>query len=136
MEGISARNFDRVRDFEAFRSFLRKRGDTSPVSFEFFPPTGALVCYWGKPVCAGFMIKCDNGTVINTDIISDPDVESEIRNAAVIELRKFLAEKAREAGFHYVIATTDQPKLVSKLKEQGYTILKENLTHLGRVLWP
>ena len=38
MDGFTCRDFDFVKDKEAFTEFLRKRGDMSEVDFSFFPP--------------------------------------------------------------------------------------------------
>lgn len=129
------RKFDRILDRNIFEIFLRKREDPSPINFDFFPPTGVIVFYAEKPICIGFMIKCDNNTCINTDLISDPSVDASTRNLAVIHLREALAEEARKCNIKYIIAVTNNAKLVERLKEQGYTTINENLTHLGRPTW-
>lgn len=133
---FESRRFHREQDKYAFETMLRKRGDNSVVDFTYFPPTGVIVFFQGSPIVIGFMVKCDNNTVVNTGIMSDPDFPPEVRNQAVVYLREVLAEEARIAGYKYVIAETNQPKLVEKLKEQGYTELQTNITQLGRVLWP
>ena len=130
-----ARPFDREKDKEAFTEFLRKRGDESVVDFSFFPPTGCMVEYWGRPVCAGFMIICDNNTCINTDIISHPDAPKHVRNKAVLVLREYLEGKAKEYGIPFIIAHASHPGLKGKLLEQGYKVLNENITHMGRNTW-
>lgn len=133
---FTSRAFDFIADKEVFEGFLKKRGDSSEANFEYFPPTGVIVFVDEKPICVGFMIICDNKTCMNTDIISDPDFTPDIRHYAVTYLRHQLALAAKEAGINYVIAVTNQPKLIERLKEQGYVELNKNLTHLGRVLWP
>ena len=129
------RKFDRKMDMNILEIFLRKRGDLSKVNFDFFPPTGVIVFHTEKPIVLGFMIKCDNNTCINTDIISDPDTDKTVRNLAVIHLREALSDEAKKCGIPYIIATTNNPKLAERLKDQGYTVINENLTHLGRPTW-
>lgn len=136
MEGFTARAFDFVKDLEAFKYFLMKRGDQSEIDFSFFPPTGCMVEYHGVPVCAGFMIICDNNTCINTDIISDPEAPSRIRNQGVLALREYLRLEAVKKDIPYVIAHASHPGLKLKLIEQGYKVLNDNITHLGRTTWP
>jgi len=135
MDGFTCRDFDFVKDKEAFTEFLRKRGDMSEVDFSFFPPTGCMVEYYGIPTCAGFMIICDNNTCINTDIISDPEAPTFVRNHSVIALRKFLEEKAKAKNIPFIVAHASHPGLEAKLKEQGYQILNSNITHMGRKTW-
>ncbi len=129
-------DFDREIHAKTFEKFLRSNDDESPVDFTYFPPTGVLVYCDGIPVCCGFMAKTDAGFVLNTNIIGDRDFDRDLRNEGVIFLREALAEKAKEAGYRFVLAETDQPKLVHRLEQQGYKILKQNMTYLGRVLWP
>jgi hypothetical protein len=135
MSKFICRPFDFKNDKEAFTSFMRKRGDHSDVSFEFYPPTGCMVEFDGKPVCAGFMIRCDNNTCINTDIISDPSALPQVRSEAVVRLREYLRGKAEAFGIPFIIAHASHPGLKAKLISQGYKILNENITHLGRPSW-
>ena len=130
------RPFDREKDVEIFTKMLRDRSDNTPVDFTFFPPTGVVVLHEEIPVCIGFMIKCDNNTVINSDLLSDPNAEKEVRNQAVIYLREVLHAEAKKAGAGCIIATTTNEKLYRRLLEQGYFELNKNLYQLGRAVWP
>lgn len=130
------RYFDREKDLETFKSFLNARGLDDKADLTFFPPTGVLVLWNGKPICLGFMIKCDNNTCINSDLLSDPSTDKELRNEAVVYLRKVLEDEARKAGIPFIIATTTNPKLFERLKDQGYVELNRNLFQLGRAIWP
>ena len=132
---FDVRSFDIPVDKETYESWLKKRGETRVIHWDFMPPTGYLVSLDGRPVCAGFMIKCDNRTVINDGIAADPDAPREVRNAAVVKLREALAEEAQRVKARVIIAQTDEPKLVARLLEQGYFKIQENMTQLGRSVW-
>lgn len=129
------RSFDIPVDGVIYEGWIQARGDMRAIAWNFMPPTGYMVSLEGKPVCAGFMIKCDNKTVINDGIVASPLAPKEIRNMAVIKLREALAEEAKRVGALFIIAQTDEPKLVDRLLEQGYRKLQENVTHLGRSTW-
>lgn len=130
------RPFDRAKDLSTVNRWLDQRGEKIIVDFVFYPPTAFMVTFKEIPVCCGFMIKCDNQTVINDSFMSDPTAPQEIRNAAVIRLRNSLAIEAGKFGAKYIIAPTSQPKLVPRLEAQGFKIIEENITQLGRLVWP
>lgn len=133
VEKFSARKYVPETDFTHIKKWGENRGMKIGTP-GFLPPTGIVVAYYSKPVCMGFMIRCDNGVAINSDFMSDPDAPKELRNEAVEFMREKLYELARQQGFRVVIAFTSIPKHVERLKEKGYIEMDKNLVHLGRIL--
>lgn len=127
-------DFDWEIHKEIYEKFVRSHGDDSVIDFTYYPPTGVLIYCEGIPVCAGFMVKTDAGFVLNTNIIASATCDKDTRQTGIIYLRDLLAEKARAAGFNFVLAETNIEGLKKRLVDQGYKILKENMTYLGRSL--
>ena len=129
------RPFNLDTDIEIYESWLRARGNNQKIAWAFIPPIGYVILHNDHPVCIGFMIRCDNRTVINDGILSNPNTQKEVRQASVEYLRKLLLEEAEKFGAKLIIAQTDEPKLVARLEAQGYKKFLTNVTHLGRPLW-
>lgn len=133
VEKFSFRKYAPASDFSLIKKWGENRGMQIGAP-EFLPPTGIVVAYYSKPVCMGFMIRCDNGVAINSDFMSDPDVPKDLRNEAVEFMREKLYGLAKTQGFRVVIAFTSIPKHAERLKNKGYIEMDKNLVHLGRIL--
>lgn len=131
---LSAKKFEASLHLGFLNECLKKRG-MKPTDLDFLPPTGYVVFYHTQPVCAGFMIKCDNKMAINTDLISDIDVPKLLRNDAVEYLRKTLYFDAKKDGIKLITVFTNIIKHELRLKSLGYIDIDKNLTQLGRFLW-
>ncbi len=127
------RNFDKEMDMPLLHKLLRLR-EEQEMSDIFLPPTGVIVFMEDLPVCIGFMVKCDNGMAINSDLVSDPTVPKELRSAAVQYMRELLYAKAKVAGLKVTTIFTKHAKLQNKLKDMGYVVVDSNLTQMGRAL--
>lgn len=132
---LSAHRFQEKVHLPIMKAWLERRKMPVGESIEFLPPTGVVIYFYLQPVCMGFMIKCDNGMAINTDLISDPEIPDVLRNEAVEKLRKCLYNEAKAAGLKMVSVFTSHPSHVERLKSLGYKIIDKNLTQLGRFLW-
>lgn len=119
-----------------YRLMCSKRG-VKNVDFTFYPPTGFIVFHLKRPVCVGFLVKCDNKTVISEGLVSDPEVSKWVRRESVAYYRKLVLNFAKKFGARVILCDTDVPKLAERLLEQGYTEVKYNSRFFGRVLtWP
>jgi hypothetical protein len=133
---FEALKFEKEKHLKLLHQFLKARGlyETAPIG-DFLPPTGVVITNYGKPICIGFMIKCDNRMVIFTDFVSDISAPKELRNEAVIFMREHLEKLARHEGFDCISSWTSIPKHRERLKKLGFTEIENNLTHFGRFLW-
>jgi len=132
-----SRAFDKEKDAHLLRAWVvNRRLPNADVNLEFMPPTGVVVEVDNIPVAIGFMIKCDNGMCINSDLISNPAIDKKARQEAVDFLRESLYTLAKAAGYKLVTVFTRIPKLQARLeKEKGYFKIDQGLTQLGRFLW-
>lgn len=135
MQKFNHRDFLRS-DIPLYEQILRARNIEPTIVETFIPPTGVIVLFEEKPICLGFMIKCDNKMVINSDLISDPSYPKELRNEAVQYLRDVLEFEARKEGYYLISAFTRHKNLEKKLLTLGFNEFDQGLTHLGRFIWP
>lgn len=129
------RKFDLKTDEALLRIFAFEHSEKVPDKIMFLPPTGFVVFHEEAPVCLGFMIKCDNGMVINSDFLSDKKLPKEMRNQGVQYLRGLLAAEALACGAKFVTAFTKHEKLADRLEALGYTKMDKGFIQMGRVLW-
>lgn len=126
-------DFEEPKHHEILKTFVEKRGGKTP-DVRFLPPTGFIVFLFEQPLCVGFQIRCDNGTVINTDLIADSEIPKDLRNQAVVRLRSALYNEAKAAGYKVVTVFTSIPAHEARLKTLGYVEADKNLTQLVRAL--
>lgn len=128
------RPFSVITDMPVMNRWLADRGMPKG-NPNFLPPTGFLIYNGSTPVCLGFMIKCDNNTAINTDLIACPRVNDSLRNDAVEYLRQVLYKEAQDLKMQFVTVFTSIPAHAERLKSLGYAEIDKNLTQMGRFLW-
>lgn len=116
------------------QKFTKQRG-LPAIDVSFLAPTGFVVYFNMKPVCAGFMVKCDNKTAIYQDFLSDPGAPKDMRNKCTEILRLQLDLAAEKAGLQVILCTTAYEAHSERLKGIGYKELNRNLIQLGRFLW-
>ena len=118
-----------------YRQLLASRSIDAAGLGSFLPPTGYIVFYGDVPAAIGFMIKCDNGMAINSDLISNPDVPQPMCADAVDFVRQLLAEEAEASGLRFITAFTKHKRLAERLIGKGFAKIDENLIQVGRFLW-
>lgn len=126
-------DFENPAHHEILKTFVEKRGGKAP-DVRFLPPTGFIIFLFEQPLCVGFQIRCDNGTVINTDLIADSEIPKDLRNLAVMRLRNALNNEAKAAGYKVVTVFTSIEKHEARLKTLGYIEADRSLTQLVRAL--
>lgn len=132
---LKARPFNLAVDEHLFRSMAELRGEKIPKEIFGLAPTGLVVTNGNKPVCVGFMIKCDNGMAIFSDFLSDPRETPEVRNEAVEMMREVFYNEAHRCGLKFVTSFTKHPKLADRLENLGFKKMDDGYTQMGRFLW-
>lgn len=132
---IEARPFSFATDEHLFRSLAKLRDEKLPDHIFGLPPTGLVITNHGRPVCVGFLIKCDNGMGIFSDFLSDPREPAHVRNEAVEHMREVFYKEADRSGLKFVTSFTKHPKLAERLQKLGFKKMDEGFTQLGRFLW-
>lgn len=132
---LKARPFNFALDEHLFRSLAELRGEKIPKEIFGLPPTGLVVTNHGRPVCVGFLIKCDNGMGVFSDFLSDPRADKEVRNAAAELMREVFYSEAERCGLKFVTSFTKHPKLAKRLEGLGFMKMDEGFTQMGRFLW-
>lgn len=132
---LKARPFHTLTDEHIFRSLAKLRGHEPPDKLEFLPPCGLVVTNEGKPVCVGFLIKCDNSMGIFSDFMSDPRESAEVRNESVELMRAVFYGEAERSGLQFITSFTKHEKLANRLTGLGFNKVDDGFIQMGRFLW-
>lgn len=103
-----------------------------PVAQHCLPNEGIVVTNEGSSLCAGFLIKTDTSIAWMEWLVKDPSAPKELTHEGLNILINALSQRAREQGFKTVFTSSDNTKLIDRLKSQGFLVGDENTTQLMR----
>lgn len=97
------------------------------------PALGFIVSSGGPLVCAGFLRKVEKGPYIVDSLISNPKMDSELRNEAMSLLWPALIEAAGDKGIlgFTIDYGTKQRAVANGFAELPYTFLKRGASSLS-----
>lgn len=119
--------------YELIKSWFDARKFPAPVP-RFLPPTGYLVFFEDKPVCAGFLFRTDANAAVMGNFISDPGALSGVRHVCLDTLIKQLQGEAYAGGFQLLACSTNIDKLGKRFEQMGFTKTDIGLNTYGRLL--
>jgi len=102
--------------------------------WDLMPPTGLVIIYDGKPVCAGFLTKTDANLAIHTNYVSDKYSAKALRSMCLDHLCECLDKIAASEGFKMICASTAHPSMAKRYEAMGYVTTHEKFINLGRFL--
>lgn len=110
------------------------RGNPVPDS-QFLPPTGIIITYSERPVCAGFLFKTDARIAIINHVVSNPaKIDPGKRSSAIDLLISTLVHAAYSSGFKMVTAASNKERLNKRYEKLGFVRTDTDEVHYGRVL--
>lgn len=101
---------------------------------EFLPTDSGLIVMSGfLPVCAGFLYQLGDTPMFWIEsVVSNPNVEKEVRTEALGHLIGGLADKAKEMDCELLMGSTPREGLAQIFQEQGFGQAPEKYVHVAR----
>jgi len=125
--------YEHDKHYELIKSWFDAREFPAPAK-KFLPPTGFIVEFEEKPVCAGFLFRTDANAAVMGNFISDPGALSTVRHLCLDTLIKHLQGEAYAGGFELLACSTNIEKLGSRFEQMGFTKTDIGLNTYGRLL--
>jgi hypothetical protein len=119
-------NYKIIKEWWEIRGF-------PPARPEHLPPTGRVVSFKGKAICAGFLFKTDANAAVVGNLVSNPDVPKELRKPSIDFLIQLLTNIAKSEGFTMVCCSTNIDKLGERFEKLGFIKTDENVSMYGRL---
>ena len=123
-----ARILDLDKDYKTVKKWWKAWGWT-PFLKVLLPPTGIMISYEGKDICAGWIYKTDTPICWFENIISDKGADRKIRDKALDVLLDSMNGTAKNLGFHAAMTSVSSSSLIKRLGEHGYKETDKNMTN-------
>lgn len=100
----------------------------------YWPKTGAIASYEGKPVSAAFLFKTDGKLAFIASLLSDPSGNKTTRRASFTPLVNFLTEEAEKSGYKVVVSTSKHYQFNRSLEGAGFTEHEKSVSYMTRLI--
>lgn len=128
---LSIQEFSFEHHGDVYHRWFAMRKAEKPID-EIVSPTGLVCCWRNIPIAIGFLCKTDSRMAMITNIISEPNCLSHVRNDCVNELIKALVEVADDEGFLFLSSATSLPSMIERFEKLGFTKTHSDLINFGR----
>jgi hypothetical protein len=123
------RDFTFERDYDIIHAWWNAHGSFPPKP-EHLPSTGIVIEADREPVCAGFLYQTDSAICVFEFVVSDPNAEKAIRDAALSFLIQAAKEWAKSLGFTLIYSSVKGLKYISRLEKEGFIKADEDQVHM------
>ena len=131
---MHVRVYDEKENYYLLASWWVRRGNPVPER-ELMAPTGRIVYYNDKPICAGFLFKTDAKIAVISHVVSNPDpMDKNVRGEALDLLIAHLIKEAHLGGFKMVSASSNLDRLNKRYEKLGFVKTDSGEVHYGRAL--
>lgn len=103
------------KHYDKLVDWLARRGMAKPDP-EFLSDVG--FCIEGNAI--GFLYKTNSKAAYFDNVAANPTIEKEDRDRALNILFRIIEERAKEAGYKVIFATTSLPSVMERLSDHGY----------------
>lgn len=129
---LSLREVELDKDYPKLKSWWEKRS-FPPANIQFIPPTGIMVSSDEEDICAGFLFKSDANAAIIGNIVSNPEIDRELRSEALDTLISTLTGLAKHEGYRMVCCSTNLPHVMKRFETLGFSKTDTGVSNFGRV---
>lgn len=97
---------------------------------EMLPTTGWII----ENVCAGWLYKANSAMAKLEWVVGNPSIPAEKRSEGLNILIEHISQEARLSGYTALFTSTKHTRLIERLKQCGYVVGDEGVTHLFKRL--
>lgn len=124
---LVTRAFDLSKDYGIIQEWWKQHGSFAPKP-EHLSSTGLLI-EADDPLCAGWLYNTDSKICVFEFVVSNPNVNKDLRDAALTLLIEEIKKLACQRGYELIYSSVKGIKYISRLQAAGFVIADEDQTH-------
>lgn len=121
------------QDYATVSSWWEDRG-WPVLPLRSLPRTGVVVWVDGRRTAAGWVYRTDSDIAWLEYLVSDPHTPFEKRDGAVDAAIRYLLAKSQDMGYRVIFTSSNNPRLIERLKRHEFIVGDEQTTQLVRKL--
>ena len=104
------------------------------VPIDALPKTGVIIYSDDLPIVAAWLYKTDSNIAWLEFMVSNPNVDKQVRGKAIEHLIDVLTQIAKNYGYKNIFTSLKVPKLISRMQKKGINVTDKKITKLVKVL--
>lgn len=124
---LVTRSFDLTKDYAIIQQWWTAHGSFAPKP-EHLSSTGIII-EADIPLCAGWLYNTDSKICVFEFVVSNPNVEKHLRDAALTLLIEEIKKLASNRGYELIYSSVKGMKYINRLQAAGFVVADEGQTH-------
>ena len=125
--GLVTRPFDLAKDYATIQEWWKLHGSFAPKP-QHLSSTGIII-EADNPLCAGWLYNTDSKICVFEFVVSNPNVNKDLRDAALTLLIEEIKQLACLREYELIYSSVKGLKYVSRLQAAGFIVADEDQTH-------
>ncbi len=127
ISGLVTRSFDLTKDYAIIQEWWKLHGSFAPKP-QHLSSTG-LIIEADNPLCAGWLYNTDSKICVFEFVVSNPNVDKHLRDAALTLLIEEIKKLASDRGYELIYSSVKGIKYIARLQAAGFIVADEDQVH-------
>ena len=124
---LVTRLFDYSQDYDIIQQWWEAHGSFAPRP-EHLSSTGVII-EADDPCCAGWLYNTDSKICVFEFVVSNPNIDKQLRDAALTLLVETIKDIARQRGYTLIYSSVKGEKYIKRLENAGFVVADNGQTH-------